>query len=43
MAHKKAVKALIRTPQDLRDNRDLIKGIVVLLGDDFRQMLPVIS
>ncbi|GFY14243.1 ATP-dependent DNA helicase [Trichonephila clavipes] len=43
MSHKKAIKALNRTLQDLRDSTDLMGGIVVLLAGDFRQTLSVIQ
>ncbi|KFM63267.1 hypothetical protein X975_07584, partial [Stegodyphus mimosarum] len=43
MSHKKAMEALIRTLQDLRDSTDIMGGMVVLLAGDFRQTLPVIQ
>ncbi|XP_055918651.1 uncharacterized protein LOC129950755 [Eupeodes corollae] len=43
MSHKKAIEALNRTLQDLRDSTDIMGGIVVLLAGDFRQTLPVIQ
>lgn len=43
MSHKKAIEALNRTLQDLRDNTDIMGGMVVLLAGDFRQTLPVIQ
>ncbi|GFY63690.1 ATP-dependent DNA helicase [Trichonephila inaurata madagascariensis] len=43
MSHKKAIEALNRTLQDLRDSTDTMGGIVVLLAGDFRQTLPVIQ
>lgn len=42
MAHKKALEALNRTIQDLRGNKQLFGGAVILLSGDFRQTLPVI-
>lgn len=42
MAHKKSLEALERTLQDLRDNRTLFGGAMILLAGDFRQTLPVI-
>lgn len=43
MAHKKAIEALNRTLQDLRNSTDIMGGMVVLLAGDFRQTLPVIQ
>ncbi|GFX65289.1 ATP-dependent DNA helicase [Trichonephila clavipes] len=43
MFHKKAIEALNRTLQDLRDSTDIMGGRVVLLAGDFRQTLPVIQ
>ena len=43
MSHKRAVEALNRSLQDIRDNRALMGGVVVLLAGDFRQTLPVIE
>lgn len=43
MSHKKAVEALNRTLQDLRNSTDIMGGMVVLLAGDFRQTLPVIQ
>jgi len=42
MAHRKALEALDRTLQDLRDNGRLMGGVVLLLAGDFRQTLPVV-
>ena len=42
MSHKHALEALDRTLQDLRGNKTLMGGVVVLLDGDFRQTLPVI-
>ncbi|XP_029054625.2 uncharacterized protein LOC114881908 [Osmia bicornis bicornis] len=42
MAHKKALEALHRTLQDLRENKQLFGGALILLLGDFRQTLPVI-
>lgn len=42
MAHKKALEALNITLQDLRSNKFLMGGTVVVLAGDFRQILPVI-
>ncbi|GBP54885.1 hypothetical protein EVAR_11638_1 [Eumeta japonica] len=43
MSHKRAIEALDRSLQDIRGNRILMGGLVVLLAGDFRQMLPVIE
>ncbi len=42
MSHKKALEALDRTLQDLRGNKTVMGGVVLLLAGDFRQILPVI-
>lgn len=42
MAHKRALKALDRTMQDLRSNSRPFGGPMILLPGDFRQTLPVI-
>ena len=42
MAHKRALEALDRTLQDIRGNRRIMGGAVVLLAGDFRQTLPII-
>ena len=42
MSHKHALEALDRTLQNLRGNKTLMGGVVVLLAGDFRQTLPVI-
>ena len=42
MAHKKALEAVNRTLQDIRENNQLIGGLVVILAGGFRQTLPVI-
>lgn len=36
MAHKKSLEALNRTMQDLRNNRTLFGGVMILLAGDFR-------
>ena len=43
MPYKKAIEAFNQILQDLRDNTDIMGGIVVLLAADFRQTLPVIQ
>ncbi|GFW58559.1 ATP-dependent DNA helicase [Trichonephila clavipes] len=43
MSHKKAIEALNRTLQDLRESTDIMGGKVDLLPGDFRQTLPVIQ
>ncbi|KAJ4447435.1 hypothetical protein ANN_09442 [Periplaneta americana] len=42
MAHKKSLEALDRTLKDLRGNKKLMGGALVVLAGDFRQTLPVI-
>ncbi|RCN39175.1 hypothetical protein ANCCAN_14900 [Ancylostoma caninum] len=42
MAHKRALEALDRTLQDIRESNRLMGEAVVLLAGDFRQTLPVI-
>ena len=42
MSHKRALEALDNVLQDLRGNRKLMGGTVVVLAGDFRQTLPVI-
>nr|XP_053602892.1 uncharacterized protein LOC128670900 [Plodia interpunctella] len=43
MSHKRAVEALNRTMQDIKSNRSIMGGMIVLLAGDFRQILPVIT
>lgn len=42
MAHKKALEALHRTIQDLRNSQSIFGGSMILLAGDFRQTLPVV-
>jgi hypothetical protein len=42
MAHKNALEALDKTLQDIRNSKQIMGGLVVLLAGDFRQTLPVI-
>ena len=42
MAHRRALEALGRTLQDLRDDGKLMGRAILLLAGDFRQTLPVI-
>lgn len=42
MTHKKALEALDRALQDIRENTGLFGGALILLAGDFRQTLPVI-
>lgn len=42
MIHKNGLEALDRTLKDIRNNKKLMGGIVVVLAGDFRQTLPVI-
>ncbi|XP_053592995.1 uncharacterized protein LOC103575583 [Microplitis demolitor] len=43
MANKKAIEAVDRTLQDLRNNTKRMGGITFLFSGDFRQTLPVIT
>ncbi|GFQ78164.1 ATP-dependent DNA helicase, partial [Trichonephila clavata] len=43
MIHKKSLKALDRSLQDLRENVQPFGNALILLSGDFRQTLPVIS
>ena len=42
MQHKHCVEAVDRTLQDICDDKRSFGGITVVLGGDFRQILPVI-
>ncbi|KAG5520645.1 hypothetical protein RHGRI_033280 [Rhododendron griersonianum] len=42
MQHKHCVEAVDRTLQDICDNEKKFGGIIVVLGGDFRQILPVV-
>ncbi|KAG5550493.1 hypothetical protein RHGRI_015459 [Rhododendron griersonianum] len=42
MQHKYCVEAVERTLRDIRDNPKPFGGITVVLGGDFRQILPVV-
>ncbi|GBM86264.1 hypothetical protein AVEN_264514-1 [Araneus ventricosus] len=42
MMHKHGLEAVNRTLQDLRGNKDLMGGLIVVLAGDFQQTLPVI-
>lgn len=42
MAHRKSLEALNRTLQDIRDNTNIMGGVLLILSGDFRQTLPVI-
>ncbi|GBO17929.1 hypothetical protein AVEN_235699-1 [Araneus ventricosus] len=42
MMHKHGLKAVNRTLQDLRGNKDLMGGLIVVLAGDFPQTLTVI-
>ena len=42
MQHRHCVEAVDRTLQDMLDNSKPFGGITVVLGGDFRQILPVI-
>ncbi|GBP14912.1 hypothetical protein EVAR_75487_1 [Eumeta japonica] len=41
MSHKKAIEALDRTIKDIKGNRHIMGGMVVLLAGNFRQTLPL--
>ncbi|GFV67731.1 ATP-dependent DNA helicase [Trichonephila clavipes] len=43
MPLKKAIEALNRTLQDLRDTTDIMERMIVLLAGDFRKTLPIIQ
>ncbi|GBP90504.1 ATP-dependent DNA helicase PIF7 [Eumeta japonica] len=43
MSHKRAIEALDRTIKDIKGNRHIMGGMVVLLAGNFRQTLPVIN
>ncbi|GBM32860.1 hypothetical protein AVEN_21733-1 [Araneus ventricosus] len=40
--HKHGLEGVKRTHQDLRGNKDLMGGLIVVLADDFRQTISVI-
>ncbi|GBN99380.1 hypothetical protein AVEN_169154-1 [Araneus ventricosus] len=40
--HKHGLEAIDKTLQDLRGNKDLMGGLIVVLAGDFRQTVPVI-
>jgi len=42
MAHKRGIKTLDKTLQDIRSSKRLMGGITVLMTGDFRQTLPVV-
>ena len=42
MAKKYAIEAVDRTLQDIMGNKEPFGGKVVVLGGDFRQVLPVV-
>lgn len=43
MMHKHGFEALNRTLQDIRNNKKIMGGILMLLSGDFRQILPIIK
>lgn len=43
MAHKKSIEALHHTLMDIRDNKTIMGGVLILFAGDFRQILPVIT
>ncbi|GBP47412.1 hypothetical protein EVAR_85004_1 [Eumeta japonica] len=42
MAHRKSLEALNRTLQDLRDNPNVMRDVLLILSGDFRETLPAI-
>lgn len=42
MAHKFALEALHRSLQDVRENQQVMGGLLIVLSGDFRQILPVV-
>ncbi|GBP67387.1 hypothetical protein EVAR_43670_1 [Eumeta japonica] len=40
MSHKRAIETLDRTIKDIKGNRHIMEGMVVLLAGNFRQTLP---
>jgi hypothetical protein len=42
MSHKRALEAVNITLQDIKENKKIMGGIVLVLSGDFRQTLPVI-
>lgn len=43
MMHKKGVEAVNTTLQDIRENKKLMGGMLVILAGDFRQTLPIVK
>jgi len=43
MAHKHSLEALNRTLKDIKNNKKLFGGTLLILSGDYRQALPVIS
>ena len=42
MSHRHLIEALDRTLQNIMNNNQLLGGKLLTLGDDFRQILPVV-
>lgn len=43
MMHKHGFEALNRTLQDIKKNKKVMGGILVVLSGDFRQILPIVK
>lgn len=43
MMNRKYIEAVNRTLQDIRENKNLMGGLLVVLAGDFRQTLPVVK
>lgn len=43
MMNKHAFEALHRTLQDIRKNKSLMGGVLMVLAGDFRQILPIVK
>lgn len=43
MAHKKALQAVDKSLQDIRNSSEVMGGVLLVLAGDFRQTLPIIS
>lgn len=42
MTHKKSLEAVNRSLKDIRDNKNIMGGVLLVLAGDFRQTLPII-
>lgn len=43
MMHKNGFEALDRTLQDVRKNKKIMGGILIVISGDFRQILPIVK